>query len=107
MKRAAKQLELYSAENRLIDILDRELARAHQQEDFLRGKVERLELAMASFGNQPAKAYVDRTDIKPIIDVPVPAEPSKKPWKQVQREWDAMTDEQKQKAMEEANARSN
>jgi hypothetical protein len=98
----AKQLELYSPEARLIEILDRELQRAHAKEDFLSGKIERLELAMAAFSNAPAKAYVDRTDAKPITEVPVP-EPAKKTWKQTKAEWDALPDDKKQAAIEGAN----
>jgi hypothetical protein len=97
-----RQLPLFTTEGRLIDILDRELQRAHANEDFYRGKVERLELSMATFGNQPAKAYVDRTDVKPITEVPVPAETGKKPWKQVQQEWAAMTEEQREAAIAKA-----
>jgi hypothetical protein len=90
-----------SAEDRLIEILDRELARAHAKEDFLAGKVERLELAMATFSNAPAKAYVDRTDAKPPIEAVV-AEPVKKSWKQMQQEWATMSDEDKEKALKGA-----
>ena len=102
-KKLANQLPLFTTEQRLADILDRELQRAHAKEDFLSGKIERLELVMATFSNAPAKAYVDRTDAKPITEVPVPAEPVKKTWKETQADWNKMTDEQKEKAIQGAN----
>lgn len=97
--RRPKQLELYTTESRLIDLLDRELQRAHANEDFLKGKVERLELAAYAFGNPTAKEYVQRTDTKPIEEVPVPEQPVKKTWKQVQQEWNSMTPEQQETAL--------
>ena len=88
-----------SVTERLITILDRELLRAHAKVEFLSGKVERLELAMATFGNNAAKAYVDRSDAKPPIEE-VAAEPQPQTWKQVKQNWAAMTDEQKQNVID-------
>lgn len=97
--RRPKQPEPLTTEIRLIDLLDRELQRAHANEDFLKGKVERLELAAFTHGNPVAKEYVQRTDAKPIEQTPVEREARKKSWKEVQAEWNAMTPEQQEAAM--------
>lgn len=102
LPRQPKQLELpYSVERDFIGHLKDDLTFWRSEYKFLQGKVERLELAMATFSNAPAKAYVDRTDTRPPIEaVKVETEPVKKSWKQTQAEWAAMTDEQKQAALE-------
>jgi len=89
-----------SVTERLITILDRELLRAHAKVEFLSGKVERLELSLATFGNNAAKAYVDRTDAKPPIEEVAAQEPVKKSWKQMQQDWAGMSDEQKQNVID-------
>jgi hypothetical protein len=99
LKRQPKQIELYTTESRLIDLLDRELQRAHANEDFMKGKIERLELAAFTHGSPVAKEYVSRTDSKPIETTPVEREPRKKTWKEVQAEWNSMTPEQQEAAL--------
>jgi hypothetical protein len=100
VRRHSQQPKTASVTDRLIAILDRELLRAHAKVEFLSGKVERLELAMATFGNNAAKAYVDRSDAKPPIEEVAASEPVKKSWKQQQDEWAAMSDDEKQKVID-------
>lgn len=104
--RRPKQLELYSIERDFIAYLKDEVTFWRSEYSFLKGKVERLELSINSFGSQPAREYVQRTD-KPIEAVPVQTE--EKPLNRraalgaMQAKWDAMTPEEQDKALGGAN----
>jgi len=90
--------KLASVEREFIDYLKGEVAFARAEYAFLKGKVERLELATFKHGNEIARDYAARTPIEQTVVEP-PKEPSKKPWKQVKDEWESMTDEQKEAAI--------
>lgn len=84
--------------DRFIEHLERELEFFRGEYAFLKGKVERLELATFSHGSTVAKEYTLRTDEPQIIDVPV-EQPKKKTWKQVQEEWASLSPEQQEEAI--------
>jgi hypothetical protein len=87
-----------SVEREFIDYLKGELAFTRAEYAFLKGKVERLELATFKHGNEIARDYAART---PIEQTPAeqPKEPVRKSWAQTKSEWEAMTDEQKEAAI--------
>jgi hypothetical protein len=87
-----------SLADRFIEHLQRDIEFYRTEYLFLKGKVERLELATFSQGNTVAKEYAQRTDERQIIDVPV-EQPKKKTWKQVQEEWANLTPEQQEEAI--------
>lgn len=100
MRRQPKQLELpYSIERDFIGYLKDEVIFWRGEYNFLKGKVERLELAAFTHGNQVAKEYVQRSDAKPIEATPVEQKPAQKTWKQVQQEWNNLTPEQQEEAL--------
>lgn len=95
----AKKLAPPSVEREFIDYLKGELAFARSEYAFLKGKVERLELATFKHGNEIAREYVARTPIVEVLASETKEAPTKKPWTQVKAEWESMTDEQKELAI--------
>lgn len=86
-------------EREFIDYLKAEVAFARSEYAFLKGKVERLELATFKHGNEIAREYVARTPIE-MTPAEQPKEPpTKKPWTQVKAEWESMTEEQREAAI--------
>lgn len=98
-----------SLQARFIAVLEGELALAHQQlakarEDieFYRGKVERLELALMS--NPPAQQEYVQTQVvaKPAIkEVRTPSIPPRIPFSDLKQKWNSMSAEEQEKAMQD------
>lgn len=93
-----KQLELYSVERDFISYLKDEVSFWRSEYAFLKGKVERLELATFKHGNEIAREYVARTPIE-MTPAEQPKEPERETWPQTKARWDTMTDEQKEAAI--------
>jgi hypothetical protein len=87
-----------SVEREFIDYLKGELAFTRAEHAFLKGKVERLELATFKHGNEIARDYAART---PIEQTPAeqPQETKRKSWPDLKAEWEKMTDAEKEAAI--------
>ena len=67
---------------------------------FLKGKCERLELAMMSYTTPPAKDYVERSEAQTTrIEEPIQTE-TPKTFRQVEEEWSTLTPEQQQERID-------
>jgi hypothetical protein len=67
---------------------------------FLKGKCERLELAIMSYSTPPAKDYVERSEARTSrIEEPIQTE-TPKTFRQVEEEWSTLTPEQQQERID-------
>ena len=75
--------------------LEAEVAWLRAEYAFLKGKCERLELAIMSYSTPPAKDYVERSGSRTPIEEPIQTE-TPKTFRQVEEEWSTLTPEQQQ-----------
>jgi hypothetical protein len=98
MKALSKYVQLLEKQ---LEIAQKQLADARKDLEFYRGKCERLELAVMSVAAAPAAAeYVQQA--KPAIkDVKLQQVPPRLPFTDIKRRWNAMTEEEQQKALKD------
>src|SRR5277367_6406445 len=89
---------------RFVDHREGEIDVLRKRVDYLEGKCDRLELSISEFKSEPAQVYVQRTDqaARPkITEVPVKRPLEKKDFSAIKSQWNDMSQEEQEKAVEQ------